>query len=87
MNNIISYRIIHNVEGNTSIEKINSCDNIDNDEYCLIRHKVTGEEGHAYVTLDGRIKVFIGADDGSDDTIVSEQEFDNLFDIVGKICW
>jgi hypothetical protein len=83
---IVPYVIIPNIEGNTSIEKINRC-NMDEDEFCLIKHKETGEEGHACVTLDNRIKIFIGAEDGSDDTIVTEQEFDNLFDIVGMIHW
>ena len=55
-----------------------------NDNTCIICHKETGEKGVASVNDKGVIWVFYGADDGSDDKEMTEEEFDKTFEIIGE---
>ena len=45
-----------------------------------IREKATGKEGVANTCTDG-VEVFYGAEDGSDDKVVSAEEFSRDFEI------
>ena len=45
-----------------------------------IREKATGKEGVANTCPDG-VALFYGADDGSDDKVVSAEEFNRDFEI------
>ncbi len=49
-----------------------------------IREISTGKDGVANTCEDG-IAVFYGADDGSDDTIISPEEFNQRFEITAII--
>ena len=49
-----------------------------------IREKATGKEGVANSCADG-VELFYGADDGSDDKIVSIEVFNSDFEIVAMI--
>lgn len=50
----------------------------------IIKHKQTKEEGVAYIISNDKIRIFYGADDGSDDKTISKQEFNNEWDIIEK---
>ena len=50
-----------------------------------IREKETGKEGVAN-TCTGGVAVFYGADDGSDDKVITPEEFNLDFKIVRLIC-
>lgn len=56
--------------------------NSDNNKECNIYHKATNSYGVALPTTDGNIKVFYGKDDGSDDRILTEEQFNIEFEIV-----
>ena len=49
-----------------------------------IREKDTGKEGVANSCEDG-VELFYGADDGSDDKVVSAEEFNRDFEITAMI--
>jgi len=49
-----------------------------------IREKATGKEGVANSCTDG-VELFYGADDGSDDKVVSVEEFNRDFEITAII--
>ena len=49
-----------------------------------IREKATGKEGVANTCADG-VEVWYGADDGSDDKIVTTEEFSRDFEITARI--
>ena len=49
-----------------------------------IREKDTGKEGVANSCADG-VELFYGADDGSDDKVVSVEEFNRDFEITAMI--
>ena len=49
-----------------------------------IREKATGKEGVANSCADG-VELFYGADDGSDDKVVSAEEFSREFEITAMI--
>ena len=67
----------------TNYEKIKEIMNEDN-KSCIIRHKKTGEEGVVSINEKGKIWVFYGASDGSDDKEITEKEFDENFEIIGE---
>ena len=49
-----------------------------------IREKATGKEGVANSCADG-VELFYGADDGSDDKVVSTEEFNRDFEVTAVI--
>lgn len=49
-----------------------------------IREKATGKEGVANIDGD-RVAVFYGADDGSDDKVITAEEFNRGFEITATI--
>ena len=49
-----------------------------------IREKATGKEGVANSCTEG-VELFYGADDGSDDKVVSAEEFSREFEITAVI--
>ncbi len=49
-----------------------------------IREKATGKEGVANSCAEG-VEVFYGADDGSDDKVISPETFSEEFEIVAMI--
>ena len=49
-----------------------------------IREKATGKEGVANSCTEG-VELFYGADDGSDDKVVSAEEFSREFEITAMI--
>ena len=49
-----------------------------------IREKATGKEGVANTCARG-VEVWYGADDGSDDKIISPEEFSRDFEITARI--
>ena len=49
-----------------------------------IREKATGKEGIANTCTEG-VELFYGADDGSDDKVVSPEEFSRDFEITAMI--
>ena len=49
-----------------------------------IREKATGKEGVANSCKDG-VELYYGADDGSDDKVVSVEEFNRDFEITAVI--
>lgn len=49
-----------------------------------IREKATGKEGVANSCADG-VELFYGADDGSDDKVVSAEEFSRDFEITAMV--
>ena len=49
-----------------------------------VREKATGKEGIANTCADG-VELFYGADDGSDDKVVSAEEFSRDFEITAMI--
>lgn len=49
-----------------------------------IKKKNTNLTGVALLTCDGKIKVFYGADDGSDDKIMTFDEFCTNFEIINE---
>lgn len=49
-----------------------------------IKKKNTNLIGVALTTRDGRIKVFYGADDGSDDKVMTFDEFCQNFEIINE---
>ncbi len=50
-----------------------------------IRERTTGKTGVANSTQDGRAAVFYGNADGSDDAVVTPEEFDERFEITALI--
>lgn len=48
-----------------------------------IEARGTGETGVAYTLLNGKVAVFYGADDGSDDKTVTADEFNRDFKVIG----
>ncbi len=52
-------------------------------DWVTIRKKFTGEEGVCALCKDGNVKVFYGADDGSDDKVLTPQQFEAKFIITG----
>ena len=53
------------------------------DCFAEIKEINTGLEGIADLTLSNKVAVYYGADDGSNDKIISAEEFDNNFKIIG----
>ena len=49
-----------------------------------IREKATGKEGVANTCADG-VEVWYGADDGSDDKVITPEEFSRDFEITARI--
>lgn len=49
-----------------------------------IREKATGKEGVANSCAEG-VELFYGADDGSDDKVVSPEEFNRDFEVIAMI--
>ena len=49
-----------------------------------IREKATGKEGVASTCAEG-VELFYGADDGSDDKVVTAEEFSRDFEITAMI--
>ena len=49
-----------------------------------IREKATGKEGVANSCAEG-VELFYGADDGSDDKVVSPEEFNRNFEVIAMI--
>ena len=49
-----------------------------------IREKVTGKEGIANTCAEG-VELYYGADDGSDDKVVSAEDFSRDFEITAMI--
>ena len=49
-----------------------------------IREKATGKEGVANSCKDG-VEVWYGADDGSDDKVITPEEFSRNFEITARI--
>ena len=49
-----------------------------------IREKATGKQGIANTCAEG-VELFYGADDGSDDKVVSPEEFSRDFEITAMI--
>ena len=49
-----------------------------------IREKATGKEGVAN-TCESGVELWYGADDGSDDKVVSPEEFSHDFEITARI--
>ena len=49
-----------------------------------VREKATGKEGVANTCADG-VELWYGADDGSDDKVVSAEEFSRDFEITAVI--
>ena len=49
-----------------------------------VREKATGKEGVANTCGDG-VRVFYGADDGSDDKTVSPETFSRDFEVIAEI--
>lgn len=50
-----------------------------------IREISTGKEGIASTCADGKVFVFYGADDGSDDKVISADEFNSQFEVINII--
>ena len=50
-----------------------------------IRETSTGKEGVANTCADDKVFVFYGADDGSDDKVISADEFNSQFEITNII--
>ena len=50
-----------------------------------IREISTEKDGVANTCYDGKVAVFYGADDGSDDAVISPEEFNRRFEITGVI--
>lgn len=50
-----------------------------------IREISTGKEGIASTCADGTVFVFYGADDGSDDKVISADEFSSQFEVTNII--
>lgn len=55
------------------------------DCFAEIKEINTGLEGIADLTLSNKVAVYYGADDGSNDKIISAEEFDNNFKIIGIV--
>ena len=49
-----------------------------------IREKATGKEGVANTCADG-VEVWYGAEDGSDDKVITPEEFSRDFEITARI--
>lgn len=49
-----------------------------------IREKATGKEGVANSCAEG-VELFYGADDGSDDKVISPEEFNRDFEVIAMI--
>ena|GEM_PF-2201561 len=50
-----------------------------------IREKSSGKVGVADTCRDGRVAVYYGAEDGSDDAVISPEEFSARFEITAVI--
>jgi hypothetical protein len=66
----------------TNIERIKEIQN--KEEMAIIKELKTGATGAAtYIERLDQVKIFIGAGDGSDDKMITSDEFNKEYEIVG----
>lgn len=67
---------------NNIMKKIKQYEKLGRDVSMVVKNLKKGREGTAILTAQGKIAVFEGKDDGSDDKIYSLEEFNRNYEVI-----